>query len=86
MFPQLVFILHLRIQFEDKFSPPVWNVILHKTNLLLQLFVVHILYIFRVLTHSMFKTERQSLCYLSMKDDNVQFNIWQAKENHDYSS
>lgn len=25
----------------------------------------------------MFKTERQSLCYLSMKDDNVQLNIWQ---------
>lgn len=42
-------------------------------------------YIFRVLTHSMFKTKRQSLYYLFMKDDNVQFNIWQAKENHDYS-
>lgn len=32
----------------------------------------------------MFETEKQSLCYLPMKDDNVQFNIWQAIENHDY--
>lgn len=28
----------------------------------------------------MFKTEGQSLCYLSKKDNNVQLNMWQAKK------